>query len=246
MPASLPKWATRVSSCVRRLLGISERRTAKAPPEVAVPAEIKELGWRQGSFLPSSTIKRLIKEGVLPADIEHSCRLMVISHDCDLLHPDLHSEPFVELLGMSEVNKIDGNFARTKSPRRYHLEIQLTGKRTKLEISIHNLMRIPKAYLTIEAPAETTDPKTTRQLAYWVTAATTAWAYQTRSTSASPQRTRNSQRSSKVTKTLSSASTCSSTTPQIQPERPYKISIRAVMKKGPLCIRRPKRRHNWY
>ena len=44
---------------------------------------------------------------------------LIISHDCDIAHQD---EPFVEIIELSQIEKIDGNRTKAKNVRELHIE----------------------------------------------------------------------------------------------------------------------------
>lgn len=80
--------------------------------------QVKDNGWRQGSFLPSAMVHSLA--------VEHGCEdvahAVVISQDCDVTHPDLQAEPFVEILFLRTVDTINPGLTDGKSSRFLHLE----------------------------------------------------------------------------------------------------------------------------
>lgn len=85
---------------------------------MATGQQVKDNGWRQGSFLPSSV--------ALPLAAEHGCEdashAVVISQDCDVTHPDLQAEPFVEILFLRTVGSVNPGLTDGKSSRFLHLE----------------------------------------------------------------------------------------------------------------------------
>lgn len=84
---------------------------------MATGRQVKDNGWRQGSFLPAALVSELAAE--------HSCEgtteAIVISQDCDVTHPELEAEPFVEILFLHPLDKINPGLQDGKSSRMLHL-----------------------------------------------------------------------------------------------------------------------------
>ena len=96
------------------------------PTEAEIVASIRTHRWRQGSVLPSTLHEAVsLRPGVVPA--RYDDRLVVLSHDCDLVHPKLSGEPWVDVLRMQPVAKLDPMRAHLRNPRWLHLAQQLAG-----------------------------------------------------------------------------------------------------------------------
>jgi hypothetical protein len=76
--------------------------------------------WRQGSILTAESATRL---GLSKKDDNPETIVLVVSHDCDLAHPDLTLEPEVEVIVGHILNTgaAQGQFTEAKHPRRLHL-----------------------------------------------------------------------------------------------------------------------------
>ena len=92
---------------------------------MATGQQVKDNGWRQGSFLPPDLALALITEHCCD-DVTHA---VVISQDCDVTHPCLQVEPFVEILFLQSVHTTNPGLMDGKSSRLLHLEaMQESGK----------------------------------------------------------------------------------------------------------------------
>jgi hypothetical protein len=70
--------------------------------------------------------------------------LIVISHDCDLVHQD---EPDVELIAGQCRDELKYGFAKGQSPRTLHLEFEQDGKKKVLELGALNKVFVDKKTL---------------------------------------------------------------------------------------------------
>jgi len=50
--------------------------------------------------------------------------LILLSHDCDIVHHDLTREPSAEFITMRRAGAPDGNLTHGKNPRRLHMDRQ--------------------------------------------------------------------------------------------------------------------------
>jgi hypothetical protein len=92
---------------------------------LAPASALLESGWRQGTVLP----RELVPEGVLPSSIGTDAKLLIISHDCDLVNPSYELEPFLEFLVMRPrtAEARDGRLFNRKNPRRLQFEAEDLG-----------------------------------------------------------------------------------------------------------------------
>ena len=74
----------------------------------------RDTEWRQGDLLTRESAAVL---DLAPA-AETARRVVVVTHDCDLMHPD---EPLVEVIVADEVETQDSRFTYAKNPRQLHL-----------------------------------------------------------------------------------------------------------------------------
>ncbi len=83
---------------------------------------IRANGWRQGSLLQPVDLP--LPRKVQPHfEILQGAYFYVLTHDCDLVQPDFGKEPSVEVLVISPIEKIDGNFAHGRHPRTIDFQI---------------------------------------------------------------------------------------------------------------------------
>lgn len=126
-------------------------------------ANLKKLGWRQGSLLPESLVQQLIKEGLMEAQ-NNSPTLVVISQSCDLTNADIAKEPFVEVLlgSMAEANP---NMFYGKNSRTLHLE---RGDNQALQFVIHDKLVLPRISLGSVGPGGKLPKNEISLLTKWV------------------------------------------------------------------------------
>lgn len=128
--------------------------------------KIRKNGWRQGSCLFLEEDHELIKQKVLQSGL-----YVVITQDCDLLHQDFDTEPFVELLRIEKIDKPDGNYTRGKNPRKIHIPI--VNPKTEpnhYEGIIRNRFTISREKLSTLMPAKDCclESKTLESLIKWI------------------------------------------------------------------------------
>ncbi|MDO4230433.1 MAG: hypothetical protein Q4C98_11515, partial [Capnocytophaga sp.] len=81
---------------------------------------MESAGWRQGGFVQQKDLSILAK--IYPTvGITEEIYLIVASQSCDIAH---RGEPIVEFSIARKIDKIDGNFAHNKHPRKLHIEAQ--------------------------------------------------------------------------------------------------------------------------
>lgn len=93
--------------------------------------------WRQGSVLP----RELLSPGVIPSNLDPLARLILISHDCDIVHSSYELEPYVEFLVARPAAERDGSKSNGKNPRSLQLCLDVNGTEQLYEISIHEKYR---------------------------------------------------------------------------------------------------------
>lgn len=124
-------------------------------------AAIQNLGWRQGSVftLQASTpvvIANRERISVPQFMIPDDARLILVSHDCDIVHPGPH-EPRVEVCPAVRLNgALNGNFTGTRNPRRLHIELAIGGALHAYELRAPTRFTLPREILQASAP----DPET--------------------------------------------------------------------------------------
>lgn len=77
---------------------------------------------RQGNLISVGLIELLKKASFKPSRkfLENEY-CMVLSQDCDIVHPKVEEEPFIEFLICHKIEKQDGNLLNGKNPRHLHI-----------------------------------------------------------------------------------------------------------------------------
>ncbi|MGH9501350.1 MAG: hypothetical protein ACRD20_00720 [Terriglobales bacterium] len=107
----------------------------------------------------------------MPPSVGTDTKLLIISHDCDIVNPSFEAEPFVELLVVrpqpSEAR--NGAFFKGKNPRKLQLVAEAPGQSRLYEIDIHEKLRIDRQILQRGAPDITVrfNPDDVRLIARW-------------------------------------------------------------------------------
>jgi len=111
----------------------------------AFVASILESEWRQGTVLPHE----LLPDGTLPASVTSDTKLLVISHDCDLVNGSYAAEPFFEIFVArpKPPDARDGSIFRGKSPRRLQFDVEENGGSRLYEIDVREKYRIDRRVL---------------------------------------------------------------------------------------------------
>ena len=113
----------------------------------------------------------LVPAGVLPSAIGADTKLLIISHDCDLVNHSYELEPFVEFLVVrpQAAAARDGLLFNSKNPRKLQFEAEELGKLRLYEINIHEKYRAGRQILENGSPDTTTKVKATdvRMIARW-------------------------------------------------------------------------------
>ncbi|OYV06676.1 MAG: hypothetical protein CFE26_05000 [Verrucomicrobiales bacterium VVV1] len=133
---------------------------------MATGQEVKDNGWRQGSFLPS--------EMALSLALKHGCQdathAIVVSQDCDVTYGDLEIEPFVEILFLHPLPSLNHGKTDGKSSRVLHLDAFEGTEQKCLSVQPWNQTRIRRDALAITQPDTSLaiKPGTLRGLIRWV------------------------------------------------------------------------------
>jgi hypothetical protein len=102
-------------------------------------ALIQRNGWRQGSVFTLIASRPIVREhrgriAVPDFVIDDDARLLLTSHDCDVVHPGIH-EPRIEVCPAVALNgRLSGNFTGTRNPRRLHIELEINGANRPYEL----------------------------------------------------------------------------------------------------------------
>lgn len=115
--------------------------------------------------------RELVPDGVLPVDIGQEAKLIVISHDCDIVQPSLDAEPFVELLIAKPLpqEQKEGTFFRGRNSRKLQFWAQHGDARQLYEISAHDRYRSSRRLLEHQQPDRSIrlDHRSIATLAAW-------------------------------------------------------------------------------
>ena len=101
--------------------------------------------WRQGTVVPHD----LLPDGTLPIPTTTGGKLIVLSHDCDLVNESYEAEPYVELLVAVPKDARDRNgvLFNGKNPRKLQFLAQEKGEERLYEIDIHGKFRADRRIL---------------------------------------------------------------------------------------------------
>jgi len=120
-------------------------------------AVIQSLGWRQGSVFTLQASMPIIvanreRISVPQFTIPDDSRLILVSHDCDVVHPGPH-EPRIEVCPAVRLNGVlSGNFTGTRNPRRLHIELAVDGTPHGYELRAPTRFPLPREILQESAP----------------------------------------------------------------------------------------------
>jgi hypothetical protein len=96
--------------------------------------------------------------------------MLVLTQDCDLVHPSYEVEPSVELIAGCFLDVADNGLRHGRNPRRLHVEVDRESGPSVLALSIHQRFVVPRAELEDQAPHESTrlGPEQRRLVCEWV------------------------------------------------------------------------------
>lgn len=132
---------------------------------------IAKLGWRQGAVLRAdlaAEARERAPRGIVFADGD---RLIVTSHDCDVVNERLEKEPVVEVLRATVVtrDKRDKQQEWGRNPRTIQFAIaDAAGGELEVAAKAHERWVIPREQLMREPPCMVLDAKTRRLIAEWL------------------------------------------------------------------------------
>lgn len=110
------------------------------------PLLIRANGWRQGSVFSAGDSRTLL---ALP---ESNARLILVSHDCDIVHAGPR-EPVVEVCVAEPLQTLDGTFAYGKNPRLLHVELTMGEAAIPHSLQVASRRSIDRSVLERLAPA---------------------------------------------------------------------------------------------
>jgi hypothetical protein len=116
---------------------------------VNVPFNVQNIlqkEWRQGSLCSDVACDAL--------HIASKALAIVLSHDCDVVQPNIEKEPYIEILIASPIPQLDGNCTRGKNSRCYHFQIN----NLSYEIKAIERISVPRQILADYEPHYLTLP----------------------------------------------------------------------------------------
>ena len=92
---------------------------------------------------------KLVPEGILPKSATIDTKLVVISHDCDLVNSSFSAEPFFEVFVARPKEKAARNslLFNSRNPRKIQFFAEESGERRLYEISVHEKYRLDRKIL---------------------------------------------------------------------------------------------------
>ena len=133
-------------------------------------AALVKLGWRQGSILGSELARVARKHAPERVTMSDEDRLIVTSHDCDIVSPSLGKEPVVEVLraGAATASTVNTQYLGGRNPRFLQIAFQAGAEATVLACSVHDRWTIPRDILRCDAPQGQLADKERRLVAEWL------------------------------------------------------------------------------
>lgn len=128
---------------------------------------LKKNGWRQGCIVPEHLSRELLSHGI-PSDAD---AVIVVSHDCDVTHHSLDSEPYVEVLIARRVEQLNGAFTDGKNPRKLHFEVVFSENVLQpMEACAHDRILVPRRLFMRSSPDgnRSCSSKTIEQIGDWL------------------------------------------------------------------------------
>lgn len=113
-------------------------------------SKISASGWQQGSVLPDELAGE-VRASAGP-ETTNPPIFVVLSQDCDLVHPSYEIEPNVELIVGRLVDAADNNLRHGRNPRRLHLDVKSGTGSTVVAFSIHERLLVSRAVLENHSP----------------------------------------------------------------------------------------------
>ncbi|WP_009631112.1 hypothetical protein [Synechocystis sp. PCC 7509] len=122
---------------------------------------IAQLGWRQGCILSKNMVIQLQNNDEIIKDVSESEKeiikganesdlLIVVTHDCDLVHDSFENEPEIEVVLARSVTTENASRFWGKNPRKFQFELQ--PEQLLYEICVHDRVFIPRKLLLNDSP----------------------------------------------------------------------------------------------
>ena len=131
---------------------------------------VARLAWRQGSILGPKLAQHAHTYAPKRVAMNDEDRLIVTSHDCDVVSPSLDKEPVVEILRgqIATATKVDTQLSGGRNPRMLHLAFESGATGAVLVCSVHDRWPIPRDLLQREVPQGQLADKERRLVAEWL------------------------------------------------------------------------------
>jgi len=117
---------------------------------VADASKINANGWQQGSLLPDELANQFGIEHV--AGWNDNSVMVVLTQDCDLVHPSYEAEPSIELIAGVLLDHADNALRHGRNPRKLHLDIERAGATRVVAFSVHHRIVVPRSRLEDQRP----------------------------------------------------------------------------------------------
>ncbi|MFN8519582.1 MAG: hypothetical protein U0667_09420 [Chloroflexota bacterium] len=138
-----------------------------APPSPVL--DLRARGWRQGSIPPQDLAVELCRLTAL-APLATDDHLVVISHDCDICHPDIAKEPDAELIVVRRLPaRPSGDWTFMRSPRVLEFEAQVGGQSQSFRVAASERLVVPRTRLVGVDPAAHLETQPPDLLVAWLT-----------------------------------------------------------------------------
>lgn len=132
---------------------------------------VADLGWRQGAFLGSGLASEAWSVAPAVVEVNADDRLIVTSHDCDVVNPSLEKEPVVEVLRARVVDAPSarpGPYSSGRNPRELQLNYAEETRRIVLRCTAHERWPVSRRILTKEPPCGHLPPQERRLVSGWL------------------------------------------------------------------------------
>lgn len=110
-------------------------------------------------------------QSTLPQSVGPDTRLLIISHDCDIVNPSYDAEPFIEVLVARprEEGAFDGCLSKGKNPRKIQFRMEEPESSKLYEINVHEKYSLDRQILEKGSPDSTIKiaPDDVRVIARW-------------------------------------------------------------------------------
>ncbi len=127
-------------------------------------------GWRQGAVLGPELTSLASKHAPESVDVSGTDLLILTSHDCDIVNPNIDKEPFVEVLKANVAlgQQANKQYLSGRNPRILQFVTQRNGKPALLSFAAYNRWTVPRTLLMSDSAEECLPDKERRLIAEWL------------------------------------------------------------------------------